>query len=227
MMDYSKKEFFRRKITEKKLLLERTKVRNQEYEKILACKTEADNALANVQHYLQILNTCAEIVRKENNDFKGRRIAYLNDMITECLHDFFPNEGFVCNIAFEEKNRSSKAILRLEDSTGFMRKPQMSEGKLCQYLISFAAVYSVVKSLGGSSIYVDEAFGVASTTRLGDVGEMLNKCVKDGMQIILVSQKADLYCEIPHREIVMHKDSISDSVVIDNITDYGEVQRDV
>ena len=61
MMDYSKKEFFRRKITEKKLLLERTKVRNQEYEKILACKTEADNALANVQHYLQILNTCAEI----------------------------------------------------------------------------------------------------------------------------------------------------------------------
>ena len=167
-MDYSKKEFYRRKITEKKLFLERTKVRNQEYEKIIACKTEAENALHDVQHYLQMLRVCS----------------------------------------------------------GFMRKPQMSEGKLCQYLISFAAVYSVVKSLGGSSIYVDEAFGVASTARLGDVGEMLNKCVHDGMQIILVSQKADLYCEIPHREIVMHKDSISDSVIIDNITDYGEVRED-
>ena len=224
-MDYSKKEFYRRKITEKKLFLERTKVRNQEYEKIIACKTEAENALHDVQHYLQMLKVCSEIIRKENNDFKGRRIAYLNDMITECLHNFFPNQGFICNIAFEEKNRSNRAVLRLEDSSGFMRKPQMSEGKLCQYLISFAAVYSVVKSLGGSS-YVDEAFGVASTARLGDVGEMLNKCVHDGMQIILVSQKADLYCEIPHREIVMHKDSISDSVIIDNITDYGEVRED-
>ena len=225
-MDYSKKEFYRRKITEKKLFLERTKVRNQEYEKIIACRTEAENALHDVQHYLQMLKVCSEIIRKENNDFKGRRIAYLNDMITECLHNFFPNEGFICNIAFEEKNRSNRAVLRLEDSSGFMRKPQMSEGKLCQYLISFAAVYSVVKSLGGSSIYVDEAFGVASTARLGDVGEILNKCVHDVMQIILVSHKADLYCEIQHREIVMHKDSISDSVIIDNITDYGEVRED-
>lgn len=110
-MDYSKKEFYRRKITEKKLFLERTKVRNQEYEKIIACRTEAENALHDVQHYLQMLKVCSEIIRKENNDFKGRRIAYLNDMITECLHNFFPNEGFICNIAFEEKNRSNRAVL--------------------------------------------------------------------------------------------------------------------
>lgn len=71
-MDYSKKEFYRRKITEKKLFLERTKVRNQEYEKIIACRTEAENALHDVQHYLQMLKVCSEIIRKENNDFKGK-----------------------------------------------------------------------------------------------------------------------------------------------------------
>lgn len=219
--DYqSNKEYYRKKILEGKLRLERAKILNAEYDKIYARKTEIEGVLNSLLEYINLLNDTKDEVQKEDSDFKTRRIEYLNDIITERLSQFFPNDGLICKLAFDDKYKSSNATLRLEDANGFLRKPQISEGKLCQYLISFIASDSVVRSLGKNIIYIDEAFGVASTKKLEDVGRLIAQSVQDGIQIILVSQRSELYAEIPHREIVMHKDEILDQVVIDEIKDY-------
>lgn len=49
------------------------------------------------------------------------------------------------------------AQLILYDRDGNERMPFVQEGKMCQYLISFAAVKGVTTALGSDTMFIDEA----------------------------------------------------------------------
>lgn len=70
------------------------------------------------------------------------------------------------------------------------------------------------------TMFIDEAFGAASADNTQKMGPIIQNIAENGIQVILVSQNSSLYENIPHREIYFHKDSITQSVVIDSITDY-------
>lgn len=216
----NRKEWFRDKIVGKKMKLERSKVMNQELAKLQVRKEKVTEAVLELEQYLSTLSYFKKIALAEDVEFRDRRVEYLNELITEKLQDFFPYSDLRAKIAYNDKYNNTKAELRLIDTNGNVRKPAISEGKLCQYLINFAAVDGVVSSLGYNNIYIDEAFGVSSQDNLPRVGAMLKNSIDAGMQIILVSQNAELYSGIPRHELHLQIDAITQKGKLQKIVDY-------
>ena len=125
-------------------------------------------------------------------------------------------QGFKAEITCDFKRGNNKASLRLIDRAGNVHLPYLSEGKLCQYLISFATTIGVVKGLNTQTVYVDEAFGVSSKANLPKIGEILQESINDGLQVILISQSSELYNSVSRREIHLENKgsgSIADVIV--------------
>lgn len=203
-----------------RLGIETAKETNKRIEKIQK-KLDYVNTLQNsVNTYLSNLRYLLKVVNVEEVSFRERRLAYLNENVTEALAQIFPEEHFTAYIDCNTTRGKNYAQLVLKDRDGIERMPFIQEGKMCQYLISFAVIKGVTAALGSNNIYVDEAFGAASSDNIQKVGPILKELADNGTQIILVSQNASLYENIPHREICFHKDNLTQSVVIDEITDY-------
>lgn len=215
-------EYYKSKLLEKKVQLERGKMLNAERERIQQKLLAVQELERELRQHLESLKTLKTIVTKEDDEFKKRRINYLSDRITEVLATIFPEEQFEAEIVYDFKYGSDKAFLTLKDKNGKIRIPFISEGKLCQYLISFASTVSTVMGLGASEIFIDEAFGVSSSTNLPKVGEIIREYSENGLQFFIISQNADLYNDIPRREIHFHKDNVSKTgkVVLDSIIEY-------
>lgn len=214
------KEWYRNQIVNKKLQLERLRERNKQIVALTAKKAKIDRLNSELETYLSDLAFFSCAANEENLAFRKRRLDYLNDLISERLKEFFPEDGFQSEVIYTTKYGKSKVDLRLIDSCGYRRKPSISEGKLCQYLISFAAIDGVVRSLGKNSIFIDEAFGVSSESNLPKLGTMLERSCATGMKLLIISQRSDLYSNVKHREIHLSRDVIENKVCLDSIEDY-------
>lgn len=217
---YRNKEYLTRRLVERKAELKTAKKTNENIEQISAYELELKDLYELLHNFNNMLVRMRNKISAEDIDFKNRRIEYLNKIITEILAEFFPYLGLQASISYEDNRNSTKAKLRLKDADGNIRKPLISEGKFCQYLISFAGVAGILQSLGKNSIYLDEAFGVTSRERLTQVGEMLHKSVQKGLFLIAVTQNPELYNSVPRREIRMAYDVIKDAAYVEEVLDY-------
>lgn len=216
---YNYKNFFNDSINRKKIELERARDRNKKIESLKAERDELKSLSDNVEIYRHKLKSLYQMVLKESSEYKDRRLGFLNDCITDALLEIFPDSGFSANIELTTSRNIDKAYVSLKDTKGNTRMPFMQEGKLCQYLVSFAAVKGVTAAAGYHNIYIDEAFGASSIDNLVKIGDILEDTAKKGTQFIVVSQNPALYSGIPRHEIHFHKDPISEKVVIDEIID--------
>lgn len=198
---YENCEFYKRRLMEKRLQLERSKVINEEVKKLRIRVDAIDEMLFDVVGQLNSLKKLETIITKESDSFRERRVTYLDDQITDALSVIFPEKDFKAKIQYDFKYGSSKAYLRLKDRKGNNRSPFVTEGKLCQYTIGFISTVSTVVGLGASIIFIDEAFGVSSKKNLPKIGEMIQSYADTGLQFIIISQSSDLYADIPRREI--------------------------
>lgn len=213
------RQYVSSKIVDMKMQLERANATNQQYEELDRKRLELVELNQSYEKYLSDLKRLKLMVTEEDSNFKQRRVNYLNEIITEKVSQFFPDEEFKAKITYDTRYNTVKAGLVLIDPYGNFRKPSIAEGQLCQYLISFAAIDGIISSINKHNIYIDEAFGVSSKENLVKVGEMLAKSAASGMQIILISQDAGIYEDIDHREITIYKDSATGSTVVDSIVD--------
>lgn len=193
---------------------------NEKIESMRKRQQHINLLLEDLENYINNLNFLLKVVNIEEVNFKERRLGYLNQSITEALAQIFPNEQFVARIDCNVVRGRNYAQLILYDRDGNERMPFVQEGKMCQYLISFAAVKGVTTALGSETMFIDEAFGAASSDNTQKMGPIIQNIAESGIQVILVSQNSNLYENVPHREICFHKDEATQAVVIDNITDY-------
>lgn len=216
---YNLKMSYSRALLNKKVEIERAKDINKEIESITADKDETQALYNQVEQYFSTLSQLKLMISKESNEYKQRRKDYLDDGITESLMPIFPESGFRADVILDTFRGQNIAYLRLINKYGMERIPASQEGKMCQYLVSFGAINHVVSALGLHNIYIDEAFGASSMKNLVKMGDLLDKSIKDGNQLIVISQNPLLYDSIPRREIRFHKDEFSNAVVIDSIED--------
>lgn len=220
-------DYYKSKLTERRLLLERSKIMNEEAEKLQVRLDEKQALCVDLHNQIESLKRLRIEVSQESDKFRERRIGYLDDQITEVLAYIYPKEQLKAKIEYDFRYGSSRAYLRLIDANGNSRIPAITEGKLGQYLISFASAVATISSLGLHNIYIDEAFGVSSENNLPKIGDLLRKYVDSGMQFIIIAQNNDLYKAIPRREFRLRKDLPEDSsqqflghVVVESIIDY-------
>lgn len=223
---YNSIDYYKSKIMEKTITCEKGRVLNEESRRIKAEIAKLEEILSNIQAQLDSMSNIKVVTSKENDGFQKRRVKYIEDQITNALAVIYPEDDFTAKIEYDFKYGSSKAYLHLEDGKGNDRLPFMTEGKLCQYLISFISIVSTVMGLGASEIFIDEAFGVSSENNLPKIGKMIKSHSDDGIQFIIIAQNSDLYADIPRREIRFHKEPATDGfelsgkVVIDEIIDF-------
>lgn len=215
----SDREIFQRALIQKAALLERAKINNKQREQLLAQRTELIELQEDLATYNYDLKRLLTVIQKEDRDFKTRRIQYLNTLITDSLAEIFPEDGLKARL-YCDFDRKSEVVLELLDKDGNVLSPDMCSGKLQQYLISFAAVSGITKGLGVNNLYVDEAFGVAATSILGEIGKIIQKRVEQGVQIVIIAQNPGLYQDLPRREISLVRDTISNSISVKSEIDY-------
>ena len=199
--------------------LEHVKSNNEHYRKLEENYKKLSELQSDYEDYVRLLKKLLLNLQTEYGEFRERRLAFLNESITDRLLKIFPERGFSAKIEYEDKRGKEMARLVLNDPLGRVRRPSMTEGDLCKYLICYAAIESVVTSLGRNIIYIDEAFGVASDVNKPKIGQLLQSSVENGMQIILVSQSKELYEEVKHREFQLEFHPETETAVLVGVVD--------
>lgn len=213
------RDFFERKLYQKHAELERARVTNEMREKVESRKSEVEEVTLELEKYLFDLKRLRAVLETEDRDFKNRRLDYVDSLITDSLSAIFPDDGLKAKLHCEF-NRKNGVDLELVDKYDNELSPDICSGKLQQYLISFAAVAGIANGLGIKQLYVDEAFGVAAPSILGEIGKVIQKSVDNGMQIILIAQNSGLYQDLPRREIKLKKSVETDAIEVVSEEDF-------
>lgn len=174
---------------------------------------------AKLNAYAQQLSLVRAACIQTEHNYQTRRINYLNTLITDALREVFPDENFEAKIIYEY-GRKDTVRLELQDSAGHVSSPDIGQGQLMQYIISLVAVVGITSGLGFKNLFIDEAFGVAASSKLEDLGEILNRYAQNGMQIILVSQNPFLYNGIPHRVFTLNHDAVTKTTTVAKTEDF-------
>lgn len=180
--------------------LERDKVNNEKIDQYKQELEQLQFMHDKASEYLDALKLVETAVVKEARDYQTRRIDYLNEIITEDVSKIFPNRHVHAELS-ADFSRTDKVSLKLYDEWGNDFSPYICEGKLMQYLISVSAVAAITRSLNGTNIYIDEAFGVARIDHLEDLGDMLQGFVNSGLQTVIISQNPALYNNLSRHEV--------------------------
>lgn len=211
--------FFEQKLANKLVELERAKSNNGKLQELQTSLQKYKNLESELHEYRNDLSVLNTVVSVENKNFRNRRITHLNAVITDAIREIFPDRSYNAKIICDF-NRKDKAYLVLEDANGNVHLPEICEGKFLQYLISFSAIAGITHSLGGKSLFVDEAFGVGATDILPKVGETIQEKIDNGFQILLISQNAALYNSLPRHEIHLQYDPEEQAIGSVNEIDY-------
>lgn len=221
----SNKEYYRRRLTDLEIIAERARERNEMRQRLIVEREELEVLFKDINEYCQRLKELRSRAIKENDDFRTRRLEHLNNVITEGVSAIFPSRHLKAELICDFK-RKNTVKLKLTDEAGNDFRPHINNGKLMQYLISFTAVCGIAKSLGIQNIFIDEAFGVASSENLSKIGDIIReKIEEDGFQIILVSQNNALYMDVPRRQFNYRLDSElikTNLVSVDDVEDLEE-----
>lgn len=207
------RSFYESRYSRKVAELEKAKEDNRRRDELLVKQSSVLELLNDIKVYRGSLNVIRTAIEHENNEFQNRRLLFLNDLITDSIAEIFPQLGISAEVKCDF-SRKEKTRMLLHDRAGHVFTPKISQGKLMQYLISFAAISGIVRGLNVSNIFIDEAFGAAAVNILEDLGKIIQKNVDAGVQVVLVAQNPALYRDLPRHEIVLETDLESSKVVI-------------
>ena len=190
--------------------------RNARHEQLQA---EYDSACAKynkVDDFYKSLGYAQVAIDGEAARYKESRLNFLNDVITGALLQIFPKEGYRANVVIDRKRGKESVYLELIDKDGRVSTPAIGQGMLMQYVISYAAISSVNSALGGNSLFIDEAFGVAAVDRLQELGSLIESRSQDQL-VVLVAQNPALYEHLHVHKIVLEKLYNGETHVVEEI----------
>lgn len=201
--------------------LETQKLNNKKIDQYKEELSNCQTIYSKVYEYINALKLVESASIKEAKEYQTRKIESLNSTITEAISKIFPNRRVTAKLQCDF-SRTDKVSLVLYDENNDTFAPGISEGKLMQYLISVSAVEAITKSLNGSNIFIDEAFGVARVDHLEDLGDLLQGFINDGMQTVVIAQNSILYHNLPRHEIHLEEVHENDEryAIVAKIEDY-------
>lgn len=194
-----------------------TKVKKESRDRLVAKLDYLLEKKKDLEKYKNDLVTINKVAVKEYREYRCRRIDFLNNTITSNIQKIFPYEGYKSRIVYETKYNNSNAYVTLLDKNGNVRIPKYSEGGLLKELIGFTSAISVLECLDSNTFLFDEAFGMASKNNKPKLGDMLNNCINNGVQMFLVSQTSDLYDGLNCRKIYLERDAVTNQTYVSKV----------
>lgn len=207
--------------------LENQKVINSKLAELQAKRDEVEDTLKYVTMVKELFEQYRDMCILEENAYKKRRKGFIEDYISDILSTIFPDETLTAHIEEVKRNGYNRVELRLTDEQGNVRNPYLTEGQFCQQLIALSAVIATIHNAHANKVYVDEAFAMASPDNLVKASKVLDRIQREGIQAVIISQHAELYRDIFHREIVLDYSTLTGTTRVTSIADYEGVVTDV
>lgn len=194
-------------LVQKKESLKNTEENNKTYLEYKAKYNEYNDKIDTLNLYMKTLSLILDRAKIEDNNFKQRRLLFIEEMIKSNLDYIFPLDNLNPKLELKSYRGKNIASLKFVDKNGKTRSIANSASGLMKQLITFTGSMSVCKILGCNKIFIDEAFGASSPENKSKIGKIIDKFVnEDDIQVVLISQGVEIYQDIvPRREIHLEK----------------------
>ncbi len=133
----------------------------------------------------------------------------LETRIESILALILPDEQFHIKLTFKPYRGSyvSEIYTGKEKPNGDIvwGKPRSQNGDFIKQLISFSMVCSLNLLLGSDFLLMDEPFNSADVTNVGKIQPVFDMMLEDGLQILMIEHKEELYRSVDRNQIDLLK----------------------
>lgn len=197
--------------------------RYQEYNQLGGEIREYKNKMVN------LLALCNERASK----YRDERKELVERVVEDNLGYIYPEEDFKVKLELDitKKGRESCQLL-LGSKVGNSNVIKYSvttakNGRFVRQLVAVVVVYTLNYLRGSEDFFMDEAFSSSDSINLIKLKPLMNMIVKDGMQVLLVEHKHEMYTDLNRRQINLIKNrNIGESKIL-SVKDLEGVENDV
>ena len=214
-------------ITYDKAMLDNAKENNQK-RKIVVERFEESKELRNdIDEYRRKILLLFSICNERAAKYTDERKSLIEKVVESNLTYLFPEERFKVKIDLDvsKKGREACQLLlgsRVPGTSELIYSPTSAQnGRFVRQLISMVVVYSLNKLRGLDTIFFDETLSSSDRVNLTKLKPLLDRIRDDGMQVILIEHKSELYSDVERRQFNLYKDRNTGETKIVSIEDIG------
>lgn len=210
-----------------KALLENAKTNNAKRNKAEERYADIKELKSDVSDYRRKLLTLYAVCNDRASKYTDERKNLIESVVESNLEYLFPEERFKVKIDLDvsKKGRESCQLLlgsRVPGTSELVYSPTSAQnGRFVRQLISMVVVYSLNYYRGLDTIFFDETLSSSDKVNLTKLKPLLDRMCEDGIQVILIEHKAELYNNVTRRQFNMRKDRNTGETSIVSIKDIG------
>lgn len=140
------------------------------------------------------------------------RVQCLDDLerrVESILAVVYPDEDFKVSITFKMFRGAyqSEVLIGKQQADGTIKwgKPKSRNGEFMKQLVSFSMVASMNLLLGSKFLMMDEPFSSSDPNNVSLLKPVFEMMLENGLQILLIEHKENLFKTIDHNEILLQK----------------------
>lgn len=164
------------------------------------------------------LNTLNSMVMKILSSRRDSIIQSICERTEAILAVIFPDEGFKVKLTYEPrgKNYISEVFIGKSSSDGSIvwGRPRGTNGEFMKQLVSFSILASINSLLDSGFLFMDEPFSSSDTVNVGKMNKIIDLMQKQGLQLMFIEHKRELYESMPHMliRLIKHRSQSLESV---------------
>ena len=201
---------------------ERNKLSNERIGSLEKELNKINSKLNIITGYRVALSSIIACTKDRYGKYQTAKLEFIEDSLSDVINLIFPDTGLTPKISTTDKRNLMRSELLLVDSNGNVRYPRITEGGFMKQLIGFVSAIKVIQLIGANTLFMDESFSDASSVKKEQVTSVINEYLKEGLQLILISQYPECYDKLPRREFILK--SVDGCCKLMDVVDYeGEV----
>lgn len=155
------------------------------------------------------LKTTNAIVMRSLEKRRDTILRNVEERTEAILAVILPEENFHIHISYTTKGKNyvSEVFIGKETGAGEIvwSRPKGTNGEFMKQLISFSILASINSLLGSKFVLMDEPFSSSDTTNVGKMQPIIEMMLNQGLQLLFIEHKKELYENIPHNIIQLEK----------------------
>jgi DNA repair exonuclease SbcCD ATPase subunit len=171
------------------------------------------NNLKRIQTYIKLFNLVNKCVVAYSAKYKKVRIDQLEQEITANLHYLFPDDNYEACFDFDQaRGKEIADLVMLQNKVAY--DIELGMGGFVQQLVSVVALYKINKLRGSKFMVLDESLSSADKTNLTLLTPLLDRMIEEGMQIVVVEHKDELYLNVTRKVIKVSRNKSNNAFIV-------------
>ena len=216
--------------------IDSAKENNNKREELLKKYYELNSKYTKLCRYYKELFEMRKMVMTIMEARRDEVIYNLERRVESILAVVLPEEQFHIKITYTPNrgNYYSEVFVGKETASGeiIWTRPRGTNGEFMKQLISFSMLASINILLQSNFLFMDEPFSSSDTVNVGKLQPVFKLMLDQGLQLMFIEHKKELYERMPHKliRLLKHRSATAEHegnvevVSIERIDDYDEHQ---